>query len=152
MGIGGRDYGRVLRRCVRLTGAVLVAAVLFHDVAMASDAHAVVATDTSQDARAPRGVHASAHMQAEEAHVPAIHSSDEESCDPESCRPQNDCRVGLPGVLVPGANRLPLMVDIPVGGMFPAITAPSSLPGPVPDLTPPLPPGVRRALLQVFLI
>lgn len=152
MGIGGRDNGRVLRRCWLLAGALLVATVLFHDFAMMTHAHIADAPDTSQHAQSRHTEHAHVPAHAEGERVAATHVPLDGSCDAESCWPPDDCRVGLPGVLALGGSHVPLALDIPAGGIFPAITVPANLPGPAPDVTPPLPPGVRRALLQVFLI
>ena len=152
MGIGVRDTGRASGRCWLLACALLVAAVLFHDFAMTTDVHVADAGGTSHDAQERHANHTSAPAHAGGNRVAATQVPFDSSCDAESCRPTNDCRVGLSGVLAPGGSRVSIALDMPLEGAVTVTAVPPDRPDVAPEAAPPLPPGVRRALLQVFLI
>lgn len=136
-----------------IAGVVLVVTVLFHDLAMTADAHGD--TTSLHAARSSHAGHAtlSAHGDGLRAGVlrGSVEGSDG-SCDIESCHPADECSVGLPGVLASGGNRMPVALDVVVENPDASTDVSAPLPVFDPGAAPSLPPGVRRALLQIFLI
>lgn len=143
-----RGWGRWLG-----AGGMLVAAVLFHALAMTAMAHATA--DPPQAIRSTHALHArhaSVPASAAVTRAGASHAPLDASCDADSCQPVEDCGVGLPAVLRMGGNQAPAAFDVAPGPLdvAPAVQAPPAVVDTV--TTPVLSPGVRRALLQVFLI
>ena len=144
----GRGWGSRLG-----TGGMLVAAVLFHALAMTATTHA--AADLAHAIRsthALHGSHAAVPAPAAVTWTGASHAPLDASCEADSCQLAEDCGVGLPAVLRMGGNHAPVALDVALGPLEVAPTMQAS-PSVVDTVTPPvLSPGVRRALLQVFRI
>lgn len=150
MGHGGRESGGVLRRRWLVAGVLLVGAVLFHDLAMTAGAHEEAVSPP--EARSSHARHASVPAHIDAARAAALHDPIEGSCDTDECHPPEDCRVGLPGVLAPAGNRVPIALDVATDVPDSSTAVRVPLPDFDPGTAPLLPPGVRRAMLQVFLI
>jgi hypothetical protein len=141
----------MLRSYWPCVGLVIVLAFLVHDVAMAADAHHAARSATAtertadQDVPTPHGASSPGDR-----HRPT-HETPADGCHRVGCPPPGVCGVGRVAAHVPDredpATGPPAWtVTDPLGGRF-------GLPPPAPrGANATLPPGVRRALLQVFRI